>query len=36
MIKRMPANKEDTRGESSIPRLGRVSEGGNGNPFQYS
>ena len=36
VVKNMPANEGDTRDVSSIPGLGRSSEGGNGNPLQYS
>ena len=33
VVKNLPANAGDA---GSIPRLGRSSRGGNGNPFQYS
>ena len=36
MLFRSPAKVGDTRDTGSIPGLGRSSEGGNGNPFQYS
>ena len=36
VVKNMPANEGDTRDVSSIPGLGRSSEGGNGNPLQSS
>ena len=36
MVKILPANTGDTRGESSIPGLGRSHGGGHGNPLQYS
>ena len=36
MVKNPPAKAGDTRDTGSIPGLGRSSEGGNGNPFQYS
>ena len=38
MIKNLPANAGDVKLQSlgSIPGLGRSSEGGHGNPLQYS
>ena len=36
LVKNLPASGGETRDTSLIPRLGRPSEGGNGNPFQYS
>ena len=36
VVKNLPANAGDTRDSVSIPRSGRSSETGNGNPFQYS
>ena len=33
VVKNLPANEGDT---GMIPGLGRSSEGGNGNPLQYS
>ena len=36
MVKKMPANAGDARDQGSILGLGRSSEGGHGNPFQYS
>ena len=35
-VKNPPANAGDVRELSSIPGLGRSSEGGHGNPLQYS
>ena len=35
-VKNPPANARDTRDVGSIPRWGRSSEGGPGNPLQYS
>ena len=36
VVKKLPANAEDIRDEGLIPGLGRSSEGGHGNPLQYS
>ena len=36
MVKNLPANGGDIRDWGSVPRLGRSSGGGNGNPLQYS
>ena len=36
VVKNPPANSGDVRDASSIPRLGRSPEEGNGNPLQYS
>ena len=36
VVKNLPANAADVRDEGSIPRLGRSSGGGHGNPLQYS
>ena len=36
MVKNPPANAGDKRDAGSIPRLGRSSGGGHGNPLQYS
>ena len=36
MVKNLPASAGDIRDMGSIPRLGRSSEGGHGNPLQYS
>ena len=36
MVKNPPDNAEDTGDIGLIPGLGRSSEGGNGNPLQYS
>ena len=36
VVKNLPANARDVRNASSVPGLGRYSEGGNGNPLQYS
>ena len=36
VVKNQPANAGDIRGAGSIPRLGRSSGGGYGNPLQYS
>ena len=36
LVKNLPANARDIRNASSVPGLGRYSEGGNGNPLQYS
>ena len=36
MVKNLPANAGDARDAGSIPRLGRSSGVGNGNPLQYS
>ena len=35
MIKNPPANAGDVKDVSSIPGLGRLPEGGHGNPLQY-
>ena len=35
MVKKLPANVEDTRDTGSIPGLERSPEVGNGNPLQY-
>ena len=35
MVKKLPANVEDTRDMGSIPGLERSPEVGNGNPLQY-
>ena len=36
MVKNLPANAWDVRGEGSVPRWGRSPGGGHGNPLQYS
>ena len=36
LIKNPPANEADIRDTDLIPRSGRYSGGGHGNPFQYS
>ena len=36
MVKNLAANAEDSRDSGSIPKLGRSSGEGNGNPLQYS
>ena len=36
VVKKSPANTRDIRDASSIPRSGRSSGEGNGNPLQYS
>ena len=36
VIKNPPANVRDVRDAGSIPRLGRSTEQGHGNPLQYS
>ena len=36
VVKNSLANAGDTRDMGSIPGLGRSSEGGHGNPLQYS
>ena len=36
MIKKLPANAGDVRDLGSIPRSGRSSGGGHGNPLQNS
>ena len=36
VVKNLPANEIRVRDASSIPRLGRSSGGGQGNPPQYS
>ena len=36
MVKNSPANAGDIRDPGSIPRLGRSTGGGHGNPLQYS
>ena len=36
MVKNPPANAGDVRDIDLIPGLGRSSEGGHGNPLQYS
>ena len=36
MVETQPANAGNIRDAGSIPRLGRSSGGGYGNPFQYS
>ena len=36
VVKNLPDNAGDKRDAGSIPRLGRSSEEGNGNPLQYS
>ena len=36
VVKNPPANAGDLRGVSSIPGSGRFTEGGHGNPLQYS
>ena len=36
VVKNPPVNEGDSRDTASIPELGRVSGGGNGNPLQYS
>ena len=36
VVKKLPANAEDLRDMRSIPGSGRSSEGGHGNPLQYS
>ena len=36
MVKNPPANAGDVRDIDLIPGLGRSSEGGRGNPLQYS
>ena len=35
MIKNLPANAEEAGDVGSIPRSGRSTGGGNGNPLQY-
>ena len=35
MIKNLPANAEEAEDVGSIPRSGRSTGGGNGNPLQY-
>ena len=35
-VKNPPANAGDAEDVGSIPRLGRSTGGGNGNPLQYS
>ena len=35
MVKKLSANGGDKRNMGSIPRSGRSSEGGHGNPLQY-
>ena len=36
VVKNLAANAEDSRDSGSIPKLGRSSGEGNGNPLQYS
>ena len=36
VVKNLPANAGVTRDEASVPKLGRPSGRGNGNPLQYS
>ena len=36
VVKKLPANAGDLRDMRSIPGSGRSSEGGHGNPLQYS
>ena len=36
MVKNQPTNEGDLRDTGLIPGLGRSSEGGHGNPLQYS
>ena len=36
MVENPPSNAGDTKDVGSIPRSGRSSEVGNGNPVQYS
>ena len=36
VVKNLPANAENAGDLGSIPGLGKSSEGGNGNPIQYS
>ena len=36
MVKNLPANAGDMRDVTSIPRLGRSTEGRHDNPLQYS
>ena len=36
VVKNLPANARDIRDAGSIPRPGRSSREGNGNPLQYS
>ena len=36
VVKNPPANAGDIRDPGSIPRMGRSSRGGHGNPLQYS
>ena len=36
VVKNLPASAGDTGDAGSIPEWGRSSEGGNGNPLQYS
>jgi len=36
VVKNLPANAGDIRVVTLIPRLGRSTGGGHGNPFQYS
>ena len=36
MVKNLPSNAGDARDAGLVPRLGRSTRGGNGNPFQYS
>ena len=36
MVKNLPAHAGDAGDAGSIPGLGRSTEGGNGNPLQYS
>ena len=36
VVKNLPTNSGDARGMGSVPGSGRSSEGGDGNPLQYS
>ena len=36
VVKNLPANAGDIRDAGSIPRSGRLPEGGHGDPLQYS
>ena len=36
VVKNLPANVGNVKDEGSIPGLGRLPAGGNGNPFQCS
>ena len=36
VVKDLPTNAKDLREVDSVPGLGRLPEGGHGNPLQYS